>query len=211
MNYIHLLRTTRETLSPHHLLTSALPAGQWALQHIDLREAQQYLNFINLMTYDFSGPWVKASGHHAQLFTPQHPHNADAVISCQSAVDHVRSRGVPAIKLVLGVPAYGRSFLGATGVGQAYSGHAGVDGCFEYCDLPRPTAHEFVDRAVGAAFCVGGDGGFVTYDTPDTVRMKAAYAVKEGLAGLFYWTGTGDAQAPRSLVDTGFTTLHATK
>ena len=112
------------------------------------------------------------------------------------------------MKLLLGVPVYGRSFTGARGVGQLYSGHAGEEGTFEYKDLPRPGAHESVDLDVGAAYCVGGDGGFVTYDNPQTVRRKADFVKQYGLAGLFYWTGTADAQGPRSLIFNGYTAMH---
>ncbi|KAI9840151.1 MAG: hypothetical protein M1838_004196 [Thelocarpon superellum] len=208
-HYVQLLRAIRESLpAPDFLLTSALPAGQWALQHIHLGHAQTYLDFVNVMTYDFSGPWVDVAGHHAQLFAPAHPHNDAARISGQTAVEYMRGHGVPAEKLVLGVPSYGRSFVGASGVGQPYSGHAGTDGTFDYCDLPRPGAQEFMDTTVVAASCVGGDGGFVSYDNADSVRLKAAFAVEYSLAGLFYWTGTGDQKGSGSLVRAGFARLH---
>jgi chitinase len=108
----------------------------------------------------------------------------------------------------MGVPAYGRSFTDTRGVGHAFSGQAGEEGTFEYRDLPRPGAEEHVDEHVGAAYCMGGDGGFVTYDNPHTVRMKANYVRQGGLGGLFYWTGTGDVSSidnkDRSLVWNGF-------
>lgn len=163
---------------------------------------------VNLMSYDFSGPWVKKCGHQAQLFTPQIPHSPEANISCHSAVAYMVRQGVPASKIVVGVPAYGRSFTNTRGVGHSYSGQAGEEGTFEYRDLPRPGAKEYVDEQVGAAYCVGGDGGFVTYDTPQTVKMKARYVRQNGLGGLFYWTGTGDVSQHtdknRSLVFNGF-------
>ncbi|KAI9813122.1 MAG: hypothetical protein M1827_004342 [Pycnora praestabilis] len=209
MNYIHLLAAIRAYLpSPRYLLTSALPAGEWALRYIDLNIASNYLNFMNLMTYDFSGPWVDSTGHHAQLKGPQRPHNAAAALSCQSAVDYVRSQGVNSKKILLGVPVYGRSFLGATNIGQSFTGQGGEEGTFEYKDLPRPGAIESVDERVGAAFCVGEDGGFVTYDNPQTVAMKAKYASQNKLGGLFYWTATADGKDSRSLIETGFTKLH---
>jgi chitinase len=117
-------------------------------------------------------------------------------------------QGVPAHKIVLGVPAYGRSFTGTQGVGHSFSGQAGEEGTFEYRELPRPGATEHIDESIGAAYCIGGDGGFVTYDTPQTVRMKANYVRQNSLGGLFYWTGTGDVssidQKDRSLVYNGF-------
>ncbi|KAH7123670.1 class V chitinase-like protein [Dendryphion nanum] len=208
-DYVKLLEVLREHLpAPRYTLSSALPAGEWALRHIDLEKASRYLDLVNLMSYDFSGPWVPKCGHQAQLFTPQRPHCAEAAISCHSAVSYMVQKRVPPNKIVLGIPAYGRSFTGSRGVGDSYDGQAGEEGTFEYRDLPRPGAEEHVDTSVGAAFCIGGDGGFVTYDTPTTVRMKADYVRQNGLAGLFYWTGTGDASAitdkERSLVYNGF-------
>ena len=189
-------------------MTSALPAGQWALHNINLTLASSYVDLINLMGYDFSGPWLGNTGHQAQLFSPMNPHNEAAAISCDSAIRYMSSQGVPLQKILLGIPVYGRSFLGAEGIGQLYHGQAGEEGVFDYRELPRPGAHEFVDAQVGAAFSVGGDGGFVTYDNHQTVQMKADYVRRLGLGGLFYWTGTGDLPGPRSLVENGFRRLH---
>lgn len=160
------------------------------------------------MAYDYSGPWVNQTGHQAQLYTPQVPHCAEAAISCHSAVSYMMRQGVPPNKIVMGVPAYGRSFLDTQGIGHPFSGQAGEEGTFEYKDLPRPGAQEHVDEQLGAAWCTGGDGGFVSYDTPQTVKMKANYVRQYGLGGLFYWTGTGDAcsltRKDRSLIYNGF-------
>ena len=76
-------------------------------------------------------------------------------------------------------------------------------------DLPRPGAKEHVDAKAVAAYCVGGDGGFTTYDNPETVRLKAEFVKQRGLGGTFFWTGTGDAQGTRSLVETANKSLHA--
>ncbi|KAI9843394.1 MAG: hypothetical protein M1837_006420 [Sclerophora amabilis] len=208
-NYIALLGAIRNHLpSPAFLVTTALPAGTWALRNINLSAAQHFLDHLNLMTYDFSGPWTDACGHQAQLFAPSQPHNDAARLSCSTAVEYVRSQGVPAQKIVLGVPVYGRSFLGAQTVGDRFAGHGGSDGTFDYRDLPRPGTVECNDVDLGAAFCVGGDGGFVSYDNPHSVKLKAAFVRQQCLGGLFYWTGTADGHGRRSLVEAGFTGLH---
>lgn len=209
VDYIHLLSALRASLpEPTYILTSALPAGQWALRNINLAVAASYLDFINLMTYDFSGPWVERVGHHAQLYTPKHPHSDAATVSCDSAIKYLLSTGVPSSKIILGIPAYGRSFLGASKIGQAFSGSAGEEGTFEYKDLPGAGTKEQVDKSVGAAYCVSGDGGFVTYDNPETVKMKASVVRKMRLGGLFYWTGTADVWGPRSLIEAGYNCVH---
>lgn len=176
-NFLALLAAVRIHLSDdRYLLTAALPAGRWALRHIDLYKAQDYLDLINLMAYDFAGSWSPKAGHHAQLY----PGAADEP-SGSAAVEYVVSTGFPAAKILLGIPNYGRSFLGASNAGEKYSGHGGDSGTFEYKQLPRPGAEEIVNTRVVAAFCTGGDGGFVSYDNPETVKIKAAYVREKGL------------------------------
>ena len=163
------------------------------------------------MAYDFTGPWTAFSGHHAQLYTPACPTGKSNAQSCASAVTYVRAEGVHAHKILLGVPAYGRSFLGATMPGMGYAGCGGEEGVFEYRDLPRPGTDEQVDELAGAAYCVGGDGGFVSYDNTKTVRMKAEYAMREGLGGLFYWNAAGDKIGEESLVQNGWVAMAGSK
>ncbi|KAF1986138.1 glycoside hydrolase family 18 protein [Aulographum hederae CBS 113979] len=208
-DYIHLLAALRSYLpAQRYTLTTALPAGQWALQHINLAHAAAYLDLVNLMAYDFSGPWADKCGHQAQLYSPHRPYSDAAATSCHSAVTYLLAHHVPAAKILLGIPAYGRSFLGASNIGQSYSSCGGEDGAFEFRDLPRPGSHEYFDEQLGATYCIGPDGGFVSYDDGRAVAMKAGYVRQRGLAGLFYWTGTGDKVGRGSLVECGFAALH---
>jgi chitinase len=157
------------------------------------------------MAYDFTGNWgnPKISGHHAQLFATQ------GGGSSQPAIDYLLSQGFPANKILLGCPCYGWSFLNCNKVNQPCDNCGGSGGAFDYKDLPRPETQEFVDEAPVAAFCVGGDGGFVTYDNAQTVATKADYAKSRGLGGMFFWHVLADAPGNRSLVFTSYTTLHS--
>ncbi|TAQ91621.1 hypothetical protein B7494_g14 [Chlorociboria aeruginascens] len=176
-DFLSLLAAIRLYLPDNsYLLTASLPAGQWALQNIDLCKAQEYLDFINLMAYDFTGPWTPQAGNQAQLYagTASEP-------SGSAAVDYTIFSGFPASQVLLGIPVYGRSFLGATKPGDTYTGQGGEDGTFEYKELPRPGTQELVDTRLVAASCVGGDGGFVSYDNAETVALKAIYCKEKGL------------------------------
>jgi len=128
------------------------------------------------MAYDFAGSWSSKSGHHAQLY-PDNPHES----SGSTAVEYLINRGFPPAKILLGVPVYGRSFLGATGPGQNFTGNGGDEGTFEYKSLPREGANEQTDTRLVAAYGIGGDGGFVSYDTPETVKIKGAYCREKRL------------------------------
>lgn len=208
-DYTSLMSTLRKHLAaPKYILTSALPAGTWALQYIDLAKAASHMDYVNIMSYDFAGPWGNMSGYHSQLYTPPNS-SAEMQTSGQSAVQYLRAKGVPASKITLGIPVYGRSFLEASHINQRFKSSGGNEGTFEYSQLPRPGTQELVDQRAGAAYCVGGDGGFVAYDNPDTVQVKAHFAKQQKLAGLFYWTGPGDSKGPRSLVSAGYNALNS--
>ncbi|KAH8655182.1 family 18 glycoside hydrolase [Xylariales sp. PMI_506] len=204
-DFIALLETTRLHLpADEYFLTAALPAGQSILQMIDIHQAAYYLDMINLMAYDFYGHWTHRSGHHAQLYSLSKDDTSGS-----SGVSYLIGAGCPPAKINLGIPLYGRSFLGVSGPGHRFKGVGGEDGTFEYHQLPRKGAKETVDKRIGAAMCIGGDGGFVSYDNPDTVKMKAQFCKQKGLGGLFYWTGPADAvEKSRSLIATGFKALH---
>lgn len=169
----------------HYLLTAALPAVKPVLQNIDLRQTAEYLDTINLTAYDFFGGWSHKTGHHAQLYAMSKDEP-----SGDSSVRYLLSSGVPGKKILLGVPLFGRSFLHTTGPGHKIRGLGGEDGSFEYKQLPRKGAKEQVDKRAIAAYCVGGDGGFVTYDNPDTVKVKANFCMQKGLGVRHFGFGT---------------------
>ncbi|KAI6087199.1 glycoside hydrolase family 18 protein [Hypoxylon rubiginosum] len=209
-SFIDLLGALRETLpSPQYLITTALPTGEYCLKNINMRKAAKLLDSLNLMGYDFHGPWTDVSGHHAQLNAQSGSHVYPTLRnSCHRGVDYLVSKGFPKYKIILGVPVYARSFAGAHGIGQPFVSAAEI----EYYELPNDwvsTAN--VDRDAGAASYVDsspGGKGFVSFDVPDTVRQKADYVNANGLGGLFYWTGVGDRRGSESLVQAGYERLN---
>ncbi|KAF6520139.1 hypothetical protein HZS61_016556 [Fusarium oxysporum f. sp. conglutinans] len=211
-NYVLYLQAIRETMpAPKYLLTSALPTGEYCLKHLNLPVVAQLLDFLNLMGYDFTGGWTDVCGHHAQLLPPSN--NLNEVYptlrkSCQRGVDYLTSQGFPNRKIILGIPAYARYFGQARGPGHPFKGSGEID----YCDLPDEwVAGAKVEESIAAASFVDtkGDKGFVSFDVPSTVCVKARYAKAMCLGGLFYWTGAGDRAGPESLVAAGWKTLHS--
>lgn len=205
-NYLKLLIDVRAQLStPKYLLTTALPTGEYCLRNIDLCCASQYLDFLNLMGYDFTGPWTEVAGHHAQLHEPKgslmksaHP---ELKKSCSRGVEDVLKTGFPCNKILLGIPAYARYFPKAVAAGQPSQNVAGE---IDYCDLPGHWPKEAtIDKELRAASFVDEEKGFVSFDVPATVALKARYANQMRLGGLFFWTGVGDRCDDMSLVEAG--------
>lgn len=176
-DFVSLLATVRLHLpEDQFLVTAAVSAALPLLQNIDIADASLYLDFINLMAYDFSGPWDHRSGHHAQLYSMNKDESSGS-----TAVSFLVGNGCPSQKILLGIPLYGRSFLGVSGPGHRHKGCGGDDGAFEYHQLPRKHAKESTDKRIGAASCVGGDGGFVSYDNTETVKMKGSFCKQKKL------------------------------
>jgi chitinase len=86
-------------------LTIAAGSSQDYLNHTEMSKAQAFLDTVNLMAYDYVEPGSEPlTGNHAPLFTnPADPRN----FSTDASVRAFISAGVPAEKILLGVPFYG--------------------------------------------------------------------------------------------------------
>ena len=93
------------------------PCGPSNYEKLLVGEMNQYLDFFNLMAYDYSGSWEATVGHQANVFG-----NHESGVSTERAVQYYHERGVPKHKLVVGIPLYGRSFSNTDGLGHSYSG-----------------------------------------------------------------------------------------
>lgn len=138
-HYVLLLKACREALDaysaslpsrPHFELTIASPCGTQNYHRMHLREMDRYLDFWNLMAYDFAGSWDPQAAHQANIF-PSRQNPATTPFSTEAAVRHyVEAAGIPSRKIVLGMPLYGRIFASTDGPGAPYQG-VGGEGSWE--------------------------------------------------------------------------------
>lgn len=191
--------------NPHFEMSVACPAGPQNFEKMDLPGMDQYLDFWNLMAYDYAGSWDQVSGHQANLFHCN-SNPAATPFSTQRAVEYYLSTGVAPDKLVLGMPLYGRAFQGTEGLGQPYSGvgeGTWENGVHDYKKLPLEGAEERIDYESGATYCYNPNTKtLVSYDTPGMARMKAEYIVERGLGGGMWWESSADKEGPDSLIGT---------
>lgn len=69
-----------------------------------------YLDFINVMAYDFHGKWERETGHNAPLYAPSSDSEWRKQLSVDNAASLWARLGAPKDKLIIGMPTYGRSF-----------------------------------------------------------------------------------------------------
>jgi chitinase len=197
-----------------YFLTFAAGASPDFIAQTEMDKVQAVVDFVNLMTYDFRTT-DPIAGHHANLYL----HPADTKQrSVDSAVREFIAAGVPPAKIVVGVPFYGRAWTAIEGEGTG-----------PYQPGSRPT--ERIDTKYGSlSETLVGRGGFVrmwdaqaqapylwnkdtrtfiSYDDPESLRLKSAYIRDKGLAGAMFWEYSNDKTGV--LLDTLFTSLRGAR
>ncbi|KAL8907850.1 MAG: hypothetical protein Q9207_001174 [Kuettlingeria erythrocarpa] len=207
-NYVDLLAEIRKGLDAvHHqgkmLLTVACPAGAKNYEILKLKAMDEYLDFWNLMAYDYAGSWDSTAGHQANLF-PDSDNPSSTPFSTASAVEYYTSHGVASSKIVLGMPLYGRAFTATNGPGKPYSGigeGSYEKGIWDFKVLPKEGAKEFVDKKIGASWSYDtGSKMMVSYDNAEIADRKVQFVKKRGLGGAMWWESSGDKKGGESLI-----------
>ena len=119
-------RSQLDAVDPNLLLTVATPASEEYYSLIELNQIYQYLDWINIMTYDFHGGWEPngPTNHHSNLYpSPADP--STTPMSADTAVQGYLAAGVPAAKLTLGIPFYGRGWASVPDVNNGLYQAAG--------------------------------------------------------------------------------------
>jgi chitinase len=193
-NFTLLLETLRRHLGDR-LLTIASTGGKY-FEHTEMEKLHRYLDFINVMTYDFTGSWSTITGHH----TPLHRSGAAQVGSSDFIEQHTKA-GIPRHKIVLGAAFYGRSWRGVKGENN------GLDQPFEAFEkeygyseiaatfLQSAAVVRHWDAAARAPYLWDATNArFLTYDDPQSLREKARYVKQQRLGGMMYWEHSHDPE-----------------
>ncbi|MBO5268634.1 MAG: ThuA domain-containing protein [Muribaculaceae bacterium] len=168
-NFTLLLKQLRETLGDDRLVTIATDAGA---AHVDYRGAVPYLDFVNMMTYDMGNAPI----HHAALYPSENTSSA----TCDSSAKAHIAGGVPAGKLVMGVPFYGRG-------GKEMKGS-------KFRNIKESDGYKLIfDNVAKVPMMVNADGVPVMgYDDAHSLGLKCDYILENDLRGVMYWDYSGD-------------------
>ncbi|PMQ01676.1 MAG: chitinase [Dictyoglomus sp. NZ13-RE01] len=214
-NFTLLLKTIREVFENYgkknYLLSCAVPAGYLQIQNTEPDKYHPFVDFINLMTYDFHGSWDKYTNHHSPLYG--NPMDPDPIsrekLNCDFAVKEYLRYGVPSKKVNLGIPFYGRGWI---------TKNEGYNGLFaEVKDIPEGIFDEDKPSGYNQFFFIKGvlekDPEFkkfwdehakvpwlwnpkkmimFSYDDEKSILEKCNYLKALNLGGIMFWEITGD-------------------
>ncbi|SDD67041.1 glycoside hydrolase family 18 chitinase [Streptomyces prasinopilosus] len=193
----NLSQALRAEFGKDYLVTAAITADGSSGGKIDAADyggAAQYLDWYNVMTYDYFGAFDKdgPTAPHSPLTSydgiPQDGFNSAAAIA------KLKAKGVPAKKLLLGIGFYGRGWTGVTQSAPGGSATGAAPGAYEagiedYKILKNSCP--VTGTVAGTAYAHCGTNWW-SYDTPATIAGKMNWAKGQGLGGAFFWEFSGD-------------------
>ncbi|SFN59098.1 glycoside hydrolase family 18 protein [Salegentibacter flavus] len=203
-NFTFVLKLFRKKLDSlgkvdqrNYLLTIATAANQEYLDHVELSKIHPYLDFINIMSYDYQGGWNDSTSHHTNLYISEtDPDNYKQ--STQTAVKEHLEAGAPSEKIIVGVAFYGRGWHETEnknfGLHQRAFGNAFSINYREIKDSLKTGKYKrYWDEAAKAPFLWSeATGTFITYDDLASIRAKAKFIKDNELGGAMFWQYHGD-------------------
>ncbi|WP_393078122.1 glycosyl hydrolase family 18 protein [Streptomyces sp. LN704] len=208
--YKNLMQALRAKFGTGNLVTAATTADGTSGGKIDAADyagASQYVDWYNVMTYDFFGAFA-AQGPTAP-HSPLTSYNGIPTpgFTTADAIAKFKSKGVPASKLLIGIGFYGRGWTGVTQDAPGGTATGPAPGTYEqgiedYKVLK--TSCPATGTVAGTAYAHCGSNWW-SYDTPATIGTKMAWARTQGLGGAFFWDFSGDTSNGElvSAVNTG--------
>ncbi len=212
-NFVAMLKSFREALDSlgaihgkHYLSTIASGGFRKYLEVNDLRSAQQYLDLINIMSYDLFGPGDDTTGHHANLYrgNPATMPANKKERAAQSAVEAHIEFGVPAEKIVLGIPFYGKRWKEVPpenhGLNQPGTWDRTLSQDKIQVLMADPAYQIYWDEVSKNSFLYAPEKKeWVTFESPRSIAEKIDYVNRLGLAGVMFWELSEDPSG--SLLD----------
>ena len=180
-----------------HLVTSiAVGASAEFISNTEMGQVQRYVDSVNLMSYDYYESSSDATtGHHAPLFTnPADPKH----VSADASVKLFEQAGVPAHKLVLGVPFYGRAWAGVSDTNHGlYQPGKQATVWATYHDIAGTLLStgyvRYWDSVASAPYLYNpATRMFVSYEDPESIAAKCQYVLKQDLGGIMFWDYLSD-------------------
>jgi chitinase len=193
-NYVLLLAALRGAIGPARLLTVAASASPRGIDPIEYADMAAILDWVNVMTYDFHSGGTRA-GFNSALYNHDDPSNSR--LNLHNAVQAIAGKGMPRNKLVAGVPFYGRGWLGvessqvwSTGTARLQvGGYRTIAETF----LKSPEYVRYWDDVAKVPWLYNAvRKEWITYEDPQSMRLKGEYVAAQNLAGAMFWELSND-------------------
>lgn len=198
-NYILFLRELRAKLGKSMVITVAVGAGSGFIgKSYDVKGINEYVDFINLMTYDMHSPTDHHTGQNSPLYASNWK-GEDKSLNANSTVANWINAGASPSKLLLGLGFYGHSFKltnsAQHGVGASASGPGIAGGTLSYLNICKKLKMgcwtTVYDSRQECPYSYKGRD-WIGYDNARSIKAKSQFALNRGLGGVMMWSLDND-------------------
>ncbi len=178
------------------LLTMAAAAHPTTLEWLKKDFLLETMDWINVMTYDYCGSWAKFAGHHSPLYASSKAPSGEG-LSTEKSIEFLLERGIPADRIALGLPLYGRAFAVSepyADTTQAKKPSRESANYKEIDELIQTKGWQRIwDDETKTPWLVAPDKSeIIGYDDAESIKLKTDWANKRGLRGVFFWQVAAD-------------------
>lgn len=206
----------------YYELTAAVPAGKDKIDQTEPDKYAQYLDFINVMTYDMRGAWDNVTGLQSALYANPKDPASDLIknnYNVDAAMKIYESYGIAKNKLIAGAPYYSRGWTGVKNDGpikelpglyaSATGGAHGIwdggraAGCNPYYQLTQMEKDssfvKYRDPVSQAPYLYSASKGeMYTYEDDVSLGAKVNYVNSNDYGGIIFWDISGDSPSKGS-------------
>lgn len=216
-NFTSLLREIRETYNAcsmkDKLLTIAAPSSYKLLELQEPDKYAEYLDWINVMTYDIHIAGETVTNHHAAIYpnkddpSPVEPIDIKNKYNADFAMRHYRDHyKIPASKLIVGSPYYSRGWMNVDGntgknglfakVNGAPTGNldnpaspAGQNSYEKIKELETAPGYvKYRDAEAHVPWLYNKEEGIMyTYEDEVSAAARCDYVLENGFGGIIVW------------------------
>jgi chitinase len=179
------------------VLTMAASSNPGTLKWLGKEFLLETMDWVNVMTYDYTGAWTDYAGHHSPLFASSKQPGGTRRSTELSMKYLLQEKGLPANRLAVGIPLYGRGFA----VSDPYASTKSVPRTRlpqgNYSNLHKLQSEagwtRRWDNETKNPWLVSQDRSIVIgYDDAESVSIKTEWAMKQGFRGVFFWQVNAD-------------------
>ncbi len=184
LSLVRELRTAFNAYYPPLSISLAMPATGWSGQWFDVASMQSNVDWFGIMTYDFYGNWTAKSGPNSALYGNWST-NSEGWID-YSVGYYNSTRGLPAAKLLVGLPFYGWVFNASS----MYGSSTGASQSTYNAIAPKLNQGwtRSWDTEGNVPYMVNqNQTQVISYDDSVSVGVKCDYVNSRNLGGAIVW------------------------
>ena len=186
-NFNLVLKELRETLSTSKIISFASSSSA---KYVDWPIAIQYIDYVNVMTYDMG---AAPNGHNSPLYRSAKFNHR----SCDESIELHLAAGIPLNRMNLGVPFYGKAEKNPSEANKVYNYEVNYNEMYDILhnnwykkrslDVTGKNNRAWDDVAKVPFLTDNLGRNLLSYDDPESVTCKGQYVVEKKLLGAMFW------------------------